>query len=238
MSNLRYNPHLELPPPSPPQQQQHPPSPNYQQSQQPQPHQQQQQHIPSVYPKLPTQDDLPPSYSASSHSYTSMPQPSYPQYIPNQQQQHQQQPYSYPQYQPPPSNLPPVPQNQQPNGIRPPVMYYGSMAPPNVSNPPQQVQSQHTIQPINSLRTTSELVQCPHCQQLVQTVLDYDSGLCTGLSVAGLFLAGCHSGGCLIPFIFPWTKDVTHHCPSCKEKIATFTRLERDTRVTAPPVGL
>ncbi|KAI8645727.1 LITAF-like zinc ribbon domain-containing protein [Parasitella parasitica] len=236
MSNLRYNPHLELPPPSPspplppPQQQQHPSSPNYQQLQQGY----QQQHIPSVYPKLPAQDEQPPSYSASSPSYANMPQPPYPQYIPNQQPQ----PYPYPQYQPPP-NTPPVPQNQQLNGARPPVMFYGSMAPPNVSNPPQQqVPSQHTVQPVTSLRTTSDLVQCPHCQQLVQTVLDYDSGLCTGLSVAGLFLAGCHSGGCLIPFIFPWTKDVTHHCPSCKEKIATFTRLERDTRVTAPPAGL
>ncbi|KAG2199891.1 hypothetical protein INT46_009831 [Mucor plumbeus] len=227
MSNLHNNPHLELPPP------QHPSSPNHQQS--PQPYQQQQQ-IASVYPKLPSQDELPPSYSATS-SYTNMPQAPYQQYIPNQQQQQQQQSYPYPQYQPPSNPLPA--QNQQLNGVRPPVTYYGSMAPPNISNPPQQqVQPQHTIQPLASLKTTSDLVQCPHCRQLVYTVLDYDSGLCTGLSVAGLFLAGCHSGGCLIPFVFPWTKDVTHHCPSCKEKIATFTRLERDTRLTAAPVGL
>ncbi|CAO0796751.1 unnamed protein product [Mucor circinelloides] len=231
MSNLHNNPHLELPPPQPS-------SPHCQQQQQQQ--QQQQHQIASVYPKLPSQDDLPPSYSASSPSYTNMPQAPYPQYSPNQQQQ-QQPSYPYPQYQ-----ASPAPHNQQPSGQRPPVMYYGSMAPPNTTHPlppsqqqaQAQTQSQHTVQPITSLKTSSDLVQCPYCQQLVYTVLDYDSGLCTGLSVAGLFLAGCHSGGCLIPFIFPYTKDVTHHCPSCKEKIATFTRLERDTRVTAAPVGL
>ncbi|OBZ83827.1 Lipopolysaccharide-induced tumor necrosis factor-alpha factor [Choanephora cucurbitarum] len=87
------------------------------------------------------------------------------------------------------------------------------------------------IQPVATLTTKSAPVQCPHCNQFVYTVLDYDSGVCTGLSVAGLFMAGLHSGGCLLPFLFPWTKDVTHHCPACKEKIATFARLERDTRV-------
>ncbi|KAF1802778.1 LITAF-like zinc ribbon domain-containing protein [Mucor lusitanicus] len=229
MSNLHNNPHLELPPPQPS-------SPHRPQL----PQQQPQQHIASVYPKLPSQDDLPPSYSVSSPSYTNMPQAPYPQYSPQQQQQ--QPPHPYPQYQ-----ALPVPQNQQlNNGPRPPVMFYGTMAPPNTTHPlppsqqqaQAQPQSQHTVQPITALKTSSELVQCPHCQQLVYTTLDYDSGLCTGLSVAGLFLAGCHSGGCLIPFIFPYTKDVTHHCPSCKEKIATFTRLERDTRVTAAPVGL
>ncbi|KAI7888003.1 LPS-induced tumor necrosis factor alpha factor, partial [Mucor mucedo] len=87
------------------------------------------------------------------------------------------------------------------------------------------------VEPINGLRTESELVECPHCRQLVYTVIDYDAGVCTGLSIAGLFLAGCGNGLCLLPYLFPWTKDVTHQCPSCKEKIATFTRLERDTRV-------
>ncbi|KAI8051387.1 LITAF-like zinc ribbon domain-containing protein [Gilbertella persicaria] len=91
--------------------------------------------------------------------------------------------------------------------------------------------SNPVTQSISTLKADAALVQCPHCRQLVYTVLDYDAGLCTGLSVVGLFMAGFHAGGCLIPFLFPWTKDVTHHCPSCKQKIATFTRLERDTRL-------
>lgn len=185
--------------------------------------QQGQYNIASVYPKLPSQEELP-SYSAASSPIMSMPQPPslQQQCTSSPQVQHSQ----YPQ------------QSQLQPQLRPPVMFYGSIAPPNVSTPSVPGQENHTVQSVGSLRTKSELVQCPHCQQLVYTVLDYDSGLCTGLSVGGLFMAGCHSGGCLLPFLFPWTKDVSHHCPSCKEKIATFTRLERDTRVTGPPLGL
>lgn len=215
MSNLHNNPHLELPPAQ----------------------SSQQQHIASVYPKLPSQDELP--------SYTPYPtqqpqkcdqQPQYNQQPPyiqqpqyNQQPQYIQQP-QYNQQQPQYCNHPPT--QQQP-------MFYGSVAAPNVSMPtpiqPQNSQQPLNVEPINGLRTKSELVECPHCRQLVYTVLDYDAGVCTGLSIAGLFLAGCSNGLCLLPWLFPWTKDVTHQCPSCKEKIATFTRLERDTRVHSRP---
>ncbi|KAL9548828.1 hypothetical protein MBANPS3_005503 [Mucor bainieri] len=200
MSNLHNNPHLELPPPPQPSSP-HRPSPQQQQQQQ------QQQYIASVYPKLPSQDDLPPSYSVASPSYTNMPQAPYPQYSPHQQQQ--QPSYPYPQYQTSPA---PAQQNQQPsNGPRPPVMYYGSMAPPNTTHPlppsqqqqvQAQAQSQHTVQSITALRTSSELVQCPHCQQLVYTVLDYDSGLCTGLT---------------LPIIAPHAKKRLQHLQDLKE---------------------
>lgn len=182
-----------------------------------------QQQFPSVYPKIPISPEEPPSYDTTVHY--NMPQPSHSQpqqewapqqYYRVQQNQVQQQ----------------TPQFHQPiNNTRPQQgMAYGSIPPPNLN-----VVQQQTVQPITSLRTKSDLVQCPHCQQYVYTVIDYESGLCTGLSVGGLFLAGCHSGGCLLPFLFPWTKDISHICPSCQQKIATFTRLERDTRVTAPP---
>ncbi|KAI7904325.1 LITAF-like zinc ribbon domain-containing protein [Cokeromyces recurvatus] len=163
-----------------------------------------QQQFVSTFPKIPSQDEALPSYSVATSSINNN------------------------------STMPlsmPIPQHQQ--GIPPPaaVMHYGSVAPPSANN----TLTQHLIvQPLTALKTTSDLVQCPFCHQIVYTSLDYESGLCTGLSVGGLFFAGCHSGGCLLPFLFPWTKDITHQCPSCKQKIATFTRLERDIRITTP----
>ncbi|GAA5816361.1 hypothetical protein MFLAVUS_009889 [Mucor flavus] len=244
MSNLHNNPHLELPP-----------APVVRQQQQ----QQQQQHnIASVYPQLPSQDELP--------SYSPYPSPQYAQQQPQNnkqqysqqqyvQQQQQQQQHSSQQYNQPPPQQYNQQHNQQHNQQQynqqpqpqqmfcqhpPPNVpaFYGTMAPPNMSSPgpahPQNSQPASSVIGIHELKTESEVVQCPHCHQLVHTVLDYDAGLCTGLSIAGLFLAGCSNGLCLLPWLFPWTKDVTHQCPSCREKIATFTRLERDTRVLLP----
>jgi hypothetical protein len=219
-NNLHNNPHLELPP----QQVVQPPQPR------------REEQIASVYPKIPSQDDLP-SYSPYAMPSSSQPQ----QYMQQPQPQHYIQ-------------LPQSPQPQYNNQVGPcihhpqqqqqPTMYYGSIPAPNISSPApipqQQTSSQQpfVVHPITGLRTKSELIECPHCHQLVYTVLDYDAGLCTGISIAGLCLAGLNNGLCLLPWLFPWTKDVTHQCPSCKERVATFTRLERDTRVYAPPVGL
>ncbi|KAI9363792.1 LITAF-like zinc ribbon domain-containing protein [Pilaira anomala] len=171
MSNLHNNPHLELPPAPPARQQQQQPQPQYQ--------------IASVYPQLPSQDELP--------SYSPYPSPQYSQ---------------------------PQPQQYNKQHMPAPIQ-------------PQNSQQIANIVPVNELKTKSELVECPHCRQLVYTTLDYDAGLCTGLSIAGLFLAGCNNGLCLLPWLFPWTKDVSHQCPSCRERIATFTRLERDTRISS-----
>ncbi|CAO3699781.1 unnamed protein product [Rhizopus stolonifer] len=93
--------------------------------------------------------------------------------------------------------------------------------------------------PVNTLKEKPAVVECPHCQHLVLTVTDHEMGLLTGLSVVGFYMVGCHSGGCLLPFLFPWTKDVVHSCPACRAKIATFKRLGRDTQVHyAEPPGL
>ncbi|KAI9484000.1 MAG: LITAF-like zinc ribbon domain-containing protein [Benjaminiella poitrasii] len=164
----------------------------------------------SIYPKLPSHTEQLPSYSAATSMSSNMPI-SMPMPAPHHHEQQQQ---------------------QQPQQGPPTVMYYGSVAPPTVNNMPPS--HQLLIQPLETLKTKSELVLCPYCRQVVYTTIDYESGLCTGLSVGGLFFLGCHSGGCLVPFLFPWTKDVIHQCPSCKQKIATFTRLEKDVRITAP----
>lgn len=193
--------------------------------------QQEQVNVASVYPELPSEEELP-KYSPyltmpqAPQQHTPSPEPRYSQ-IP----EHHDSPIPEPRYsQIPEPHYSQIPQPQLQPQPRPPVMYYGSMEPPNVSMPPASQESQ-PVKSIESLKTKSELVQCPNCQHLVYTALNYDSGMCTGLSVGGLFLAGCHSGGCLIPFLFPWTKDVNHVCPSCKVLLATFTRLERNTRV-------
>ncbi|GAA5805774.1 LITAF-like zinc ribbon domain-containing protein [Helicostylum pulchrum] len=236
MSNLHHNPHLELPPAHVAQQQQQ------------QQNIQQQHHIASVYPQLPSQDELP-SYSpypspqyAQQPPYVQQPQNNKQQqynqqYVQQQQQYAQQQHSSQQQYNQPQYNQQPQ-QNLCHHPLPAQPAFYGTMAPPNMSSPgpthPQNSQPPSSVIGIHELKTESELVQCPHCHQLVHTVLDYDAGVCTGLSIAGLFLAGCSNGLCLLPWLFPWTKDVTHQCPSCREKIATFTRLERDTRILSP----
>lgn len=226
MSNLRNNPHLELPPENT--------TVRYERVQyQRLPQQQQQEHlVPSMYPKIPSQGE-PPTYSMPEPSSLQQPpqgpppqyQP-YPVYQHQHQQQHQQQQVVQQQ-----------PIQQQPLRI-PQSPFYGSIQPPSISSPALVPDQNHVIQPIETLKTSSKLVQCPHCGQLVYTVLDYDMGVCTALSMGGLFLAGCNNGLCFLPALFPWSKDVTHECPSCKQKIAKFTRLERDTRVLAPPPGL
>ncbi|CAO3655048.1 unnamed protein product [Mucor hiemalis] len=225
MSNLHNNPHLELPPPG---------SPQYERIQyQRLPQQQQQDHfVPSMYPKIPSQDE-PPSYSMPQPSSSSLQQ--HPQGPPPQYQ-----PYPVYQQQPAQQQQQPIqqqPVQQQPLRI-PHSPFYGSIQPPSVSSPAPVPDQNYVIQPLETLKTSSKLVQCPHCRQLVYTVLDYDAGVCTALSMGGLFLAGCNNGLCFLPALFPWSKDVTHECPSCKKKIAKFTRLERDTRVLAPPPGL
>lgn len=89
-----------------------------------------------------------------------------------------------------------------------------------------------------NLKTDSETVQCPHCNQFVATILDYNMGLMTGASMVIMYLFGCHSGGCLIPVLIPGLKDVSHKCPNCSQPIATFERMERQTRVHAPAANL
>ncbi|KAG1147188.1 hypothetical protein G6F37_006042 [Rhizopus arrhizus] len=127
-----------------------------------------------------------------------------------------------PNYSPPPVTMP------IPHPVMPQVPCYNALnsSPSFVPANPFPVIAQ-----LDSLKTESTVVQCPHCHHFVWTVIDHEVGLLTGLSMAGLYMVGCHSGGCLLPYLFPWTKDIVHTCPACKSKVATFKRLERDTQV-------
>ncbi|KAI9283403.1 hypothetical protein BY458DRAFT_530992 [Sporodiniella umbellata] len=113
----------------------------------------------------------------------------------------------------------------EPYPTMPQVPNYGSLVQP--TPPPDIVQA-------FTLKEKPAVTECFSCHRLVQTVTDYESGLCTGLSVILFYMIGCHNGGCLLPFMFPWTKNITHSCPACQEKIATFKRLERHTQVHQP----
>ncbi|RCH85736.1 hypothetical protein CU098_000279, partial [Rhizopus stolonifer] len=96
-------------------------------------------------------------------------------------------PPSSPQYPQVPSELP----SYTAYGYPVPPAYYGTIPPPSTTTQP--MPSNPVTQSISTLKADAALVQCPHCRQLVYTVLDYDAGLCTGLSVVGLFMAGFHA---------------------------------------------
>ncbi|KAI8988449.1 LITAF-like zinc ribbon domain-containing protein, partial [Mycotypha africana] len=101
-------------------------------------------------------------------------------------------------------------------------------APPIINN-----HSNITIEPVTALKTSSKLVQCPHCQQIGYTKLVHGYGACTGVSFASLLFLGCSPITFLIPFFFPWFQDVIHRCPSCNEEIAKFTKLDRRLQVNS-----
>jgi len=69
------------------------------------------------------------------------------------------------------------------------------------------------------------VVTCPHCQQSVQTLVNYDAGLLTYLAVGACLLFGCWAGCCLIPCCVNNCQDARHSCPSCKKVIGTKTRM-------------
>lgn len=81
--------------------------------------------------------------------------------------------------------------------------------------------------PVTSLKSDPEVVQCPLCGQHVETVTEHKSGSAVAFSVLALFILGCHSGGCLVPFCCPPLKDVHHTCPACNETIAVYSRLHQ-----------
>ncbi|KAI7885150.1 hypothetical protein K492DRAFT_172486 [Lichtheimia hyalospora FSU 10163] len=116
-----------------------------------------------------------------------------------------QPPHQY-QYAPP---SPPL----QPTTLQP-VAAYGAVPGPTINN-------------LISLRDEPGYVQCPHCGHHVETVTEHQNGSASVFSAVVLFLFGCHSGGCLIPFCLPMCQDVTHACPACQMPIATFSRLSQ-----------
>ncbi|KAI9316441.1 LITAF-like zinc ribbon domain-containing protein [Dichotomocladium elegans] len=129
-----------------------------------------------------------------------------------------QQPPPPPPYYAPPEGPPPPPplqQQQQPSPhVFPAPPSYGTVAGTTVTNWTQ-------------LRDEPQTVLCPHCGQLVETMTDYQNGSATFFSAIFLFLFGCHSGGCLIPFCCPMCQDVVHTCPACHLPVATYSRLSQ-----------
>lgn len=124
-------------------------------------------------------------------------------------------------YYPPPSSPPPPPQQaQQAQPLYPqvpPVFSYGTVSAPSPS----------VLPGVQHLKGDSQVVMCPECHQAVETITYHHNGSAVVLSALALFVFGCHSGGCLIPFCCPLCKDVQHVCPNCDTTIATYSRLEQ-----------
>lgn len=148
------------------------------------------------------------SYPSSGPTAEIPPPPPYTSYAappaPPQQQQPTQ-PFQY-QYAPP---SPPL----QPTTL-PRMTAYGAVTGP-------------ALESLISLRDDPGFVQCPHCGHHVETVTEHQNGSASVFSAVLLFLCGCHSGGCLIPFCLPMCQDVAHTCPACQMPIATFSRLSQ-----------
>ncbi|XP_014662288.1 PREDICTED: lipopolysaccharide-induced tumor necrosis factor-alpha factor homolog [Priapulus caudatus] len=120
----------------------------------------------------------------------------------------------------PPQGQPGYPPQGQPG--YPPQGQPG-YAPPSV----QPVVTPPTTIVVTSMQmgTRSTPVQCPHCQQHVNTVCEYETGMFAWLIVGVLCLVGCWLGCCLIPLCIDDCKDVRHTCPNCRNNIGMFKRL-------------
>uniref|UniRef100_A0A665TIY9 LITAF domain-containing protein n=1 Tax=Echeneis naucrates TaxID=173247 RepID=A0A665TIY9_ECHNA len=69
---------------------------------------------------------------------------------------------------------------------------------------------------VDRLVGKSAVVQCPSCEEVVQTVTCRTVGETTWI-----LCCLCVSGCCLIPFFSDKMKDVQHHCPRCQALIST-----------------
>ncbi|KAH9404218.1 hypothetical protein TYRP_000037, partial [Tyrophagus putrescentiae] len=65
----------------------------------------------------------------------------------------------------------------------------------------------------------SQVVTCPQCKMMVQTMTLYVPGTCT--YILCLFPIPCS----FLSFMFDCTKDVHHHCPRCGYFFGKFQRL-------------
>ncbi|RXM32442.1 Lipopolysaccharide-induced tumor necrosis factor-alpha factor-like [Acipenser ruthenus] len=161
---------------------------------------------------------------------------------------------SYPQYPPNPGYPPQGPAmgilNQPAYPVQPPHPVYppqgpemGKMnQPPYPGQPMQppvtnQVVSMQTIvvQPSVIFRDQPVQMNCPACQQLIVTRLEYTSGTLTWLLCGGIAIVGCLYGCCLIPFCIDATVNVVQVqpaavftdrpvqllCPGCQQSILT-----------------
>ncbi|XP_054722074.1 lipopolysaccharide-induced tumor necrosis factor-alpha factor homolog [Uloborus diversus] len=68
-------------------------------------------------------------------------------------------------------------------------------------------------------------VTCPHCSAHVMSETTALPGLLTWLLSCGMIFVGCWVGCCLIPCCIPECQDIEHRCPSCKQHLGTFRRI-------------
>ncbi|KAK1165029.1 hypothetical protein AOXY_G15490 [Acipenser oxyrinchus oxyrinchus] len=127
---------------------------------------------------------------------------------------------SYPYYPPNPGYPPQGPEmgkiNQPPYPVQP--------IPPPITNQVVSMQT-ITVQPNMIFSDRPVQMNCPACQQLIVTRLEYTSGTLTWLLCGVFAIVGCLYGCCLIPFCIDGAKDVNHWCPNCNRIIGHHRRL-------------
>jgi len=109
---------------------------------------------------------------------------------------------------------------QQPAAPQP-----GYAAPPPAAGYPAPPPATVVVSGQPQLSFEPTVVTCPHCQQNVQTQVNYETGLITWLSCGGLVLLGCWLGCCFIPMCVNELKDAQHSCPSCHKIIGLRKRM-------------
>jgi lipopolysaccharide-induced tumor necrosis factor-alpha factor len=77
----------------------------------------------------------------------------------------------------------------------------------------------------NTLTEHPQILFCPRCNRMTNSVTESESGLCTYVCCWSLFLVGCAGGCCLIPFCMDSMKDVVHRCSSCGDTLGVYKRL-------------
>ncbi|XP_070580679.1 lipopolysaccharide-induced tumor necrosis factor-alpha factor homolog [Ptychodera flava] len=129
-----------------------------------------------------------------------------------------------------PSTPPPPYPGTKPWFVRPP--YILQQPPPGSQNrlPPHAAQRHPAVitQPVGIVvtRFTDRPVRtrCPHCQEVVETWLEYRTGAMAWFICILLFLFGVWPC-CVLPLCVDSYKDVIHLCPYCHSKLGSFRRM-------------
>ncbi|XP_022088875.1 lipopolysaccharide-induced tumor necrosis factor-alpha factor homolog [Acanthaster planci] len=124
------------------------------------------------------------------------------------------QPLPYPSYQSGP---------MQPQSAMPPA---SGPIPPTIPAPMSTAaQSTVCVQSTVIFGEFSTAMQCPHCQNTINTRISHQVGLLTWLVAGGICLFGGFLGCCLIPFCLDFCLDVVHSCPTCNHQLGVYQRL-------------
>ncbi|CAL8272104.1 unnamed protein product [Lota lota] len=91
-------------------------------------------------------------------------------------------------------------------------------------NPPAQNTIVTHVMMTPSLESFPGQTMCPHCQQVVITRTQQQSGLMTWAICGGLAIFGCWLC-CCIPFFIDSCQDVQHMCPNCHKVIYLYKRM-------------